>query len=74
LLQGGIFSGKSRYYAGIDSKGQSPSLKNITGTVDIGIVLVMGNVSLSVIQKELSPLIHQVADQAIGNISLTVSW
>jgi hypothetical protein len=33
-----------------------------------------GNVSLSVIQKELSPLIHQVVDQTIGNISITVSW
>ncbi|HVW58939.1 MAG TPA: lipid A deacylase LpxR family protein [Puia sp.] len=74
LIQGGIFSGKSSYYAGIDSKGQSPSLRKITGTVDAGLVLVAGNVSLSFIQKELSPLIHDVSDQTVGNISLTISW
>jgi len=74
LLQGGIFSGRSAYYAGIDSKGQSPTLKKVTATVDAGIVLVSGNVSLSFIQKELSPLIHDVSDQTVGNISLTFSW
>lgn len=74
LLQGGIFSGKGSYYSGVDSKGQSPSLRKITGTVDIGLVLVTGNVSLSFIQKELSPVIHDVPDQTIGNISLTISW
>ena len=74
LLQGGVFSGKSPYYAGINSKGQSPSLHRITGTVDAGIVLVAGNFSLSFIQKEMSPLIHNVADQTIGNVSLTLSW
>lgn len=74
LLQGGIFRGKSPYYAGISSKGQSPSLHRIAGTVDIGIVLVVGNFSFSFIQKEMSPLIHNVADQTIGNVSLTLSW
>jgi len=74
LLQGGIFSGKSSYYAGIDSRGQSPSLKKITATVDAGIVLVFRNVSLSFIQKELSPILHGVSDQTVGNISLTFSW
>ena len=42
--------------------------------VDAGIVLVLGNVSFSLIQKELSPLIHDVSDQTVGNISLTYSW
>jgi hypothetical protein len=74
LLQGGIFSGKSKYYAGIDSKGASPSLKEITATIDAGIVLVMGNVSLSFMQRELSPLLHGVSDQTIGNISITFGW
>ena len=74
ILQGGVFAGKSDYYAGIQSKGQSPSLKRVTGTADVGLVLVAGNVSLSFIQKEMSPLIHQVSDQSIGNISLTFSW
>jgi hypothetical protein len=74
LLEGGVFSKKSSYYAGIDSKGQSPTLKRVTATVDAGLVLVVGNVSLSFIQKELSPLIHEVVDQTVGNISLTVSW
>lgn len=74
LLQGGVFSGKSNYYAGVDSVGESPSLKRITATMDAGIVLVAGNVSLSFIQKELSPLLHGVSDQTIGNISITFSW
>jgi len=74
LLQGGLFKGRSRYYAGIDSKGQSPTLKRVTATVDAGIVLVLGNVSFSFIQKELSPAIHDVSDQTIGNISITYSW
>src|SRR5581483_5654995 len=33
LLQGGLFSGRSSYYAGVDSKGQSPALKKVTATV-----------------------------------------
>jgi len=74
LLEGGLFRGKSSYYAGIDSKGESPSLRRITATVDVGLVLVIGNVSLSITQKEMSPLIHSVSDQTIGNISLTVGW
>ncbi|HVU54161.1 MAG TPA: lipid A deacylase LpxR family protein [Puia sp.] len=74
LLQGGLFSGRSAYYAGTDSKGQSPALHRVTATVDAGLVLVCGNVSFSFIQKELSPQIHQVSDQTIGNISLTFSW
>jgi hypothetical protein len=74
LLQGGVFSGKSSYYRGISSQGQSPSLKRITATMDAGIVLVIGNISLSFIQKELSPLLHGVVDQTVGNISLTFSW
>lgn len=74
LLQGGIFSGKSAYYAGIDSKGQSPELKRITATVDAGLVLIIGNLSFSFVQKEMSPLIHNVSNQTIGNISITFSW
>jgi len=74
LLQGGLFSGRSSYYAGIDSKGQSPALKKVTTTVDAGVVLALGNVSFSLIQKELSPSIHDVSDQTVGNISLTYSW
>ncbi len=74
LLEGGIFSGKSRYYAGIDGEGRSPTLKRIAATVDAGIVVVFGRVSLSVTQKEMSPLLHGVVDQTIGNISLTFSW
>lgn len=74
LLQGGFFSGKSNYYAGVDSKGQSPALKKVTVAVDAGFVLVLGNVSFSLIQKELSPAIHNVSDQTVGNISLTYSW
>ena len=74
LLQGGLFSGKSNYYAGITSKGETPSLKRITGTVDAGVVLVIKNISLSFIQKEMSPLLHNVSDQTVGNISITFSW
>jgi hypothetical protein len=74
LLQGGVFSGKGSYYEGVNSKDQSPSLKRITATVDAGLVLVVGNVSLSFIQKQISSLIYNVSDQTVGNISLTVSW
>jgi hypothetical protein len=74
LLEGGLFSGRSSYYAGVDSKGQSPTLKKVTVAVDAGVVLVLGNVSFSLIQKELSPAIHDVSNQTIGNISLTYSW
>lgn len=74
LLQGGLFSGRSSYYAGIDSKGQSPGLKEVTAAVDAGVVLVLGSVSLSLIQKELTPSIHDVSNQTVGNISLTYSW
>jgi hypothetical protein len=74
LLEGGVFAGKSDYYAGVNTHGQSPSLKRVTATADVGLVLVTGNVSLSFIQKEMSPLIHDVSDQSIGNISLTFTW
>ena len=73
-VQGGLFSGKGSYYAGVDSRGQSPSLKTITATLDAGFVFVAGNVGLSFIQKEMSPLIHKVSDQTVGNISVTYSW
>lgn len=74
LLQGGLFRGKSSYYSGISSKGQTPTLKKITATVDAGLVLVLGRISLSFTQKELSPVLHSVSDQTIGNISLTYGW
>jgi len=74
LLQGGIFSGKSKYYAGIDSKGESPSLKRVTTSMDAGIVIIFDNFSFSLTQKALSPLLHGVSDQTVGNISLTFSW
>jgi len=74
LLEGGLFRGKSGYYAGTDSRGESPSLRRIAATVDVGLVLVLGNFGLSFTQREMSPLIHSVSDQTIGNISLTLAW
>ena len=74
LLEGGVFSGRSDYYAGADHKGSSPSSHKITAAMDAGIVLVIGRVSLSFSQKEWSPLLDGVSHPTTGNISATYSW
>jgi hypothetical protein len=70
LLDGGVFNGKNEYY----NTGGSPVSRKIIFTADAGAVLVWGNVSLAFIQKQLSPLLHGVSDQTIGNLSLTLAW
>lgn len=71
LLEGGVFSGKNDYYAGIGNKGSSPSPHKITAAMDAGIVLAAGHISLSFSQKEWSPLLDGVSHPTTGNISVT---
>jgi len=74
LLQGGVFAGKGAYYAGLSSKGKSPRLHQITAVADIGATLVVGNLSLSFIQRQMSALLRGIVDQTVGNVSLTWAW
>jgi hypothetical protein len=76
LFDGGVFSGKSDYYKNIgdDKNGKVARAHQLTALLNVGATVVLNNVSLSISQKQISPTLDGIADQTIGNISLTISW
>jgi len=75
LLQGGMVLGAKHNKDNqkiVDEEGISPQL--VTASVDVGMVAVVGNFSLSLIQKTMTSVLRGLPSHSVGNISLTFAW
>jgi len=72
VLDGGVFSGRSDYYAG---NPQTARINHgISRQLDLGIVLGYGFASLSFTQRIMPRTIDGFPHQRLGNLSLHIAW
>lgn len=74
LLQGGMVVAAKHKSENpkIEEEGISPQL--VTASVDVGMVAVIGNFSVSVIQKTMTSVLRGLPGHSVGNVSLTFAW